>query len=67
MLYFSPCASRKHVLGNFAIKEIEAAYKNIKVPMVGFYAYGEIGSFPGGDAFHNETVVAMLLSRKDKR
>jgi len=34
--------------------------------MVGFYAYGEIGSFPGGDAFHNETVVAMLLRRKDK-
>ncbi len=35
-----PCVSRKKVLGNLAIKEIEMAYKNIKAPMVGFYAYG---------------------------
>jgi hypothetical protein len=59
-----PCCSRKQVLGNLAKKEIELAYKNIKVPFVGFYAYGEIGAFPGGDAFHNETFVTTLLSRK---
>jgi hypothetical protein len=59
-----PCCSRKQVLGNFAIKEIEMAYNNVKVPLVGFYAYGEIGAFPGGDAFHNETFVTTLLANK---
>jgi hypothetical protein len=61
-----PCCSRKQVLGNFAIKEIEMAYKNAKVPLAGFYAYGEIGAFPGGDALHNETFVITLLANKKK-
>jgi hypothetical protein len=59
-----PCSSRKHVLGHLAIKETEIAYKNLQIPLAGFYAYGEIGAFPGGDAFHNETFVIALLSSK---
>ncbi len=61
-----PCTSRKKVLGNLAIKEIELAYKNIKAPIIGFYAYGEIGAYPGGYAFHNETFVTALLKEKVK-
>ncbi len=63
--FIFPCCSRKQVLGNLAIKEVEMAYKNAKVPLIGFYAYGEIGAFPGGDAFHNETFVTALLSSKE--
>ncbi len=61
-----PCCSRKQVLGNLAVKEIELAYKEAKVPLIGFYAYGEIGAYPGGYAFHNETFVTALLSEKEK-
>ena len=61
-----PCCSRKQVLGNLAVKEIELAYKKAKVPLVGFYAYGEIAAYPGGYAFHNETFVTALLSEKEK-
>ncbi len=60
-----PCCSRKQVLGDLAVKEIEAIYKNIKVPLIGFYAYGEIGAFPNGYAFQNETFVTALLREKD--
>ena len=62
-----PCCSRKQVLGNLVIKEIEAVYGIAKTPLIGFFAYGEIGAFPGGYGFHNETfVTAMLSSKKDK-
>ncbi len=61
-----PCCSRKQVLGELAIKEIEAVYSTAKVPLVGFFAYGEIGAFPGGYGFHNETFVTALLSEKEK-
>ena len=60
-----PCCSRKQVLGDLAIKEIEATYKNINVPLIGFYAYGEIGAFPNGYAFQNETFVTALLREKE--
>jgi hypothetical protein len=60
-----PCCSRKQVLGEYVIKEIEAVYKKAKVPLVGFFAYGEIGAFPkGGNAFHNETFVTALLRER---
>ena len=60
-----PCCSRKQVLGEYAIEEIEAIYQVTQVPLVGFYAYGEIGAFPnGGNAFHNETFVTALLREK---
>ena len=60
-----PCCSRKQVLGEYAIKEIESIYKLTKVPLVGFFAYGEICAFPkGGNAFHNETFVTALLRER---
>ncbi|SFV55057.1 hypothetical protein MNB_SV-14-1680 [hydrothermal vent metagenome] len=60
-----PCCSRKQVLGDYAIREIDAVYKIAKVPLVGFFAYGEIGAFPnGGNAFHNETFVTALLRER---
>ncbi len=62
-----PCCSRKQVLGNLVVKEIEAVYGIAKTPLIGFFAYGEIGAFPGGYGFHNETfVTAMLSTKKDK-
>ena len=62
-----PCCSRKQVLGDLVIKEIEAVYSRTKVPLVGFFAYGEIGAFPGGYGFHNETFVTALLSTKKEK
>jgi hypothetical protein len=61
-----PCCSRKQVLGDLTIKEIEAIYRHTGVPLIGFFAYGEIGAFPGGYGFHNETFVTALLRDKDK-
>jgi hypothetical protein len=60
-----PCCSRKQVLGDYTIKEIEAAYESAQAPLIGFFAYGEIGAFPGGHGFHNETFVTALLSEKE--
>jgi len=60
-----PCCSRKQVLGAWTSKEIEVAYKASNCPMVGFFAYGEIGAFPGGSGYHNETFVTALLKEKD--
>ncbi len=60
-----PCCSRKQVLGEYTIQEIEAIYKVAKAPLIGFFAYGEIGAFPkGGNAFHNETFVTALLRER---
>ena len=59
-----PCCSRKQVLGDLAIKEIELAYKKAKAPIIGFYAYGEIGAYPGGYPFHNETFMTTMLSER---
>ncbi|SFV60083.1 Uncharacterized conserved protein [hydrothermal vent metagenome] len=60
-----PCCSRKQVLGAYAKQEITIAYKASNCPLVGFYAYGEIGAFPGGYGFHNETFVTALLREKE--
>lgn len=62
-----PCCSRKQVLGAFVIQEIEAVYNTTDhTPLIGFFAYGEIGAYPGGYGFHNETFVTALLSEKEK-
>lgn len=62
-----PCCSRKQVLGDFVIKEIEAVYSMTKqTPLIGFFAYGEIGAYPGGYGFHNETFVTAMLSEKER-
>jgi len=60
-----PCCSRKQVLGDLTIKEIEAVYNNTEVPLITIFAYGEIGAFPGGYGFHNETFVTALLRDKE--
>ncbi|MBL0722000.1 MAG: FIST C-terminal domain-containing protein [Sulfurovum sp.] len=59
-----PCCSRKQVLGALTHKEIEVAYKASGCPMVGLFVYGEIGAFPNGYGFHNETFVTALLKEK---
>ena len=59
-----PCCARKQVLGHLAYLEIEAVQKASNVPVVGFFAYGEIGAFPGGYGFHNETFVTAFLEEK---
>jgi hypothetical protein len=59
-----PCCSRKQVLGHLTHLEIEAIFKVAKVPLIGFFAYGEIGAFPGGYGFHNETFVTAFLEEK---
>ena len=59
-----PCCSRKQVLGHLTSLEIESVYKHSQVPMIGFFAYGEIGAFPGGYSFHNETFVTAFLREK---
>ena len=60
-----PCCSRKQVLGALTHKEIEVAYEATKAPLIGCFVYGEIGAFPGGYGFHNETFVTALLKEKE--
>lgn len=62
-LVFS-CASRKQVLGAFAKEEIEVAYNAVKCPLIGFFAYGEIGTSSREYGFHNITFVTLLLREK---
>jgi len=62
-----PCCSRKQVLGHLTSLEIEAVYKLGKVPIIGFFAYGEIAAFPGGYCFHNETFVTLFLAERNCR
>jgi len=60
-----PCTSHKALLGSFAINEIEAVHATTdKSPLIGFYAYGEIASSSGNNAFHNETFITVQLSEK---
>jgi len=59
------CASHKNLLGSYAIKEVETVYTQTKkTPLIGFYAYGEIASLSGDNAFHNETFVTVQLREK---
>ena len=60
-----PCAAHKLLLGTQKIKEIEAVYRATQnTPLIGFYAYGEISSTDGANAFHNETFVTVQLREK---
>ena len=60
-----PCTAHKTLLGSFAINEIKAVYAATQnTPLVGFYAYGEIASSVGDNAFHNETFVTVQLREK---
>lgn len=60
-----PCASRKYILGHLTHLEIEAVYNASHVPLIGFFAYGEIGAFPGSHGFDNETFVTAFLKEKE--
>ena len=60
-----PCCSRKQVLGHLAHLELEAIVKHTNIPLIGFFAYGEIGAFPGGYGFHNETFVTAFIQEKE--
>lgn len=65
MTLIFPCASHKKLLGSYAIKEIETTYRATKeVPLIGFYAYGEIASSSESNAFHNQTFVTVQLREK---
>lgn len=61
------CVSRRRVLGRRAIDEIMTIRDIVgrKVPLMGFYAYGEIAPVEGiktnPSVFHNSTVVVMTL------
>ena len=59
------CATRKYILGTRTNEEYEAIQRNVSdaLPLVGFYAYGEIGPGRLDDetAFHSETLVSVLL------
>lgn len=63
-LFFS-CAGRKTTLGSATDREVGEIRGMLPadVPIVGFYAYGEIGPLERGGAarFHNHTFVSLLL------
>ncbi|MBA4358883.1 MAG: hypothetical protein C0405_14280 [Desulfovibrio sp.] len=68
VLMFS-CVGRRMVLGRRASEEVEAVRRVLgaRVPLIGFYSYGEIGPIDKQRQelsvckFHNETVVLWVL------
>jgi hypothetical protein len=64
ILLFS-CKARHMALGPMVEDEISAIHKLWKVPLVGFFTYGEIGPvLKGGCDFHNHTLVPVLINEK---
>ncbi len=61
------CAARKQLLGTRTIEEYETVYDLLgnEIPVIGFYAYGEISPLAVGEPskFHNESFVTLLLGR----
>ncbi len=60
------CAARKWLLGHAVqeeIKQIRSGLEDagVDVPVVGFYAFGEIGPLGGASRFHNETCLVVGL------
>jgi len=59
------CKARHLALGPMVEDEISAVHKLWKVPLVGFFSYGEIGPVPQGRCdFHNYTLVPVLINEK---
>jgi len=59
------CKARHLALGPMVEDEISAVHKLWKVPLVGFFTYGEIGPVPQGRCdFHNHTLVPVLINEK---
>jgi hypothetical protein len=64
MVLFS-CKGRHIALGQMVEDEISGVHKLWKVPLVGFFTYGEIGPVPQGRCdFHNHTLVPVLIKEK---
>jgi len=64
ILLFS-CKGRHLVLGPMVEEEISGIRKLWKVPLVGFFGYGEIGPEPEGRSdFHNHTLVSVIINEK---
>lgn len=63
--FFVSCAARRWLLGDRAKEEYELSQQslNSKIPVIGFYAYGEIAplSMQGQSCYHQETLVTLLL------
>ena len=61
MIIFS-CAGRKVAFGPLMEDEVSGIHEIWDAPLIGFFTYGEIGSFKNEAAnFHNETCLLMLL------
>jgi hypothetical protein len=59
------CKGRHLALGQMVKDEISAIRKLWKVPLVGFFTFGEIGPAPQGRCdFHNYTLVPVLICEK---
>lgn len=64
VLLFS-CIGRHAEFGPFIDDEVQGIYEHWKVPMIGFFTYGEIGNTRTGVCeFHNETCSLVLLHEK---
>jgi hypothetical protein len=59
------CKARHLALGPTVEDEISAVHKQWKVPLVGFFSYGEIGPVSQGRCdFHNYTLIPVLINVK---
>lgn len=57
------CKARHVAFGPMVEDEISTVHKLWKVPIVGFFSYGEIGPVPQGRCdFHNNTLVPVLIT-----
>jgi hypothetical protein len=56
------CKARHMALGPMIEDEISSIYDLWKIPLIGFFSYGEIGQLPQGKCdFHNHTLVLVLI------
>jgi hypothetical protein len=59
------CKARHLALGPMIEDEISSVHELWKIPLVGFFSYGEIGPVPQGRCdFHNHTLVPVLINEK---
>ena len=59
------CKARHIALGPMIEDEISSVHELWKIPLVGFFSYGEIGPLPQGRCdFHNHTLVPVLINEK---
>ena len=67
LILFS-CMARHLALGPMVDEEILYAYKQWKVPLIGFFTYGEIGKNLNGRCdFFNETFTLAVLKEREKQ